>query len=279
MYDNRPLSALFPDLERLGADHHARHHEQETSYTPIILDCLSQLVALESPPGRALVVGCGPKPRALMTLAERGFDAIGIEPVPDTVSTARAFCGGKARVVYGSAEELPVEPGSCRFVLMESVLEHVDSVPRCLNEVFRVLQPGGVLFIYTTNRYKLSLWGRTGEYSTPFVNWFPRIVRECYVHDHLHFRPQLASFTARPAVHWFTYDELCAAGRAVGFATFYSMLDLVPAASPWVKQSGVRRWMLGSVRRSPWLRALALTQAGGSIFMVKRPRAEAVGSD
>ena len=74
-------------------------------------------------------------------------------------------------------------------------------------------------------------------------------------------------------------DELCAAGRAVGFATFYSMLDLVPAASPWVKQSGVRRWMLGSVRRSPWLRALALTQAGGSIFMVKRPRAEAVGSD
>ena len=127
MYDNRPLSVLFPGLERLGADHHARHHEQETSYTPVILDCLSQLVALESPPGRALVVGCGLEARALMTLAERGFDAIGIEPVPDTVSTARAFCGGEARVVYGSAEELPVEPGSCRFVLMESVLEHVDS--------------------------------------------------------------------------------------------------------------------------------------------------------
>jgi len=276
MYDNRPLSALYPDLERLGADHHARHHELETSHTALVLDCLSQLVSLASPPGRALVVGCGPKPRALTTLAERGFDAIGIEPVPDIVATARAFCNGKSRVMCGSAEEIPVEPESCRLVLLESVLEHVDSVPRCLTEVFRVLQPGGVLFIYTTNRYKISLSGRTGEYTTPFVNWFPRIVQECYVHDHLHFRPQLASYTARPAVHWFTYDELCAAGRAVGFATFYSMLDLAPAESPWVKQSGVRRALLGTVRRRPWLRALALTQAGGSIFMVKRPRADAV---
>jgi hypothetical protein len=59
-------------------------------------------------------------------------------------------------------------------------------------------------------------------------------------------------------------------GRAAGFGYFYSLLDLVGPDSPWVAGSRLRRLLLERVRYHPWLRALALTQAGASIFMVKR---------
>jgi ubiquinone/menaquinone biosynthesis C-methylase UbiE len=150
------------------------------------------------------------------------------------------------------------------------VLEHVDSPPLALNEVFRVLRPGGVLYIYTTNRWKLSLRGFTGEYSVPFINWFPRVVQESYVFQMLHYDPALANFNARPAVHWFTYPDLCRLGRDAGFAQFYSPLDLVDTSSPFVSGSRLRRFVLDKVRYRPWLRGLALTQSGGAIFMYKR---------
>ncbi len=268
-YATRPMSALFPDLELRGAEFHAQHHESGALYTPMVISCLERLIDLGAAPGPAVVLGCGPRPRAAMALAARGFDVHGIEPVPANVEQATTFCGSAVRVVQGSGERMPIPSGSQRLVLMESVLEHVDSVPLSLAEVFRVLAPGGVAYVYTTNRHKLSWRGFNGEFSVPFLNWFPRLVRECYVHDQLHFRPALANFNARPAVHWFSYADLCAAGRDAGFARFYSLLDLVPVDSAWAN-GPLRRLFLPLVRRRPWLRAAALTQSGGSIFMIKR---------
>jgi SAM-dependent methyltransferase len=269
-YRTRPLAALYPDLEQLGAAYHASHHGEGVQYTRLVVDCLERLVHLGGRPGCAVVLGCGPKPVAVPALVDRGFQVVAVEPVPAIVESARTFCGGMASVVQGSGEAMPLESGSQRFVLMESVLEHVDSVPRCLAEVFRVLAPGGVTYIYTTNRHKFSWRGFNGEYRLPFFNWFPRLLRECYVHHQLHFRPELANYNPRPAVHWFTFSELCARGRDAGFAHFYSLLDLASTDSLWATYSTVRKRVLPVVRRSPLLRALALTQAGGSVFMVKR---------
>ena len=43
----------------------------------------------------------------------------------------------------------------------------------------------------------------------------------------LHYEPQLANYNARPAVHWFSFPDLCRLGREAGFAQFYSPLDLI----------------------------------------------------
>ena len=96
-------------------------------------------------------------------------------------------------------------------------------------------------------------------------------MQEAYVHHHLHYDPRLANYSLRPAVHWFTFSELCRLGRQVGFAQFYSMIDLVDANAPSVKRGWFRRWLIERGRYSPWLRAFGLTQFGSSIFMVKRP--------
>ena len=96
------------------------------------------------------------------------------------------------------------------------------------------------------------------------------MVRESYVFAQLHYRPGLAHYSPRPAVHWFSFADLCDAGRQVGFARFYSPYDLLylarSAATPaW--RFRLRHWR----RCHPWIRALAVSQMGGDIFMWKRP--------
>jgi len=269
LYGDRHLSQGYPNLEAEGVAHY-RQAQQEGSRTSEILDCVGRLIDIGTGLRTAVVVGCGPNPRALRTLLDRGWDAVGVEPLAGSAAAAVDFVGDPARVKTGVAERLPVPDESQRLVLMESVLEHVDSPLRSLREACRVLAPGGVLYVYTTNRHRFSWKGANPEFRTPFFNWFPRVVKEAYVHHHLHFDPRLAHFSPRPAVHWFTYAELCGLGRTAGFSQFYSPLDLFDAGATTIRRSRLRRAALEFVRTRPWARAAALVQFGGAIFMLRR---------
>jgi hypothetical protein len=138
----------------------------------------------------------------------------------------------------------------------------------------RVLRPGGIAFIITTNQLRFSLRGENGEFNLRFFNWFPRLVRECYVFRHLHYDPTLANHTFRPAVHWFTFSRLCELGRDSGFAQFYSLLDLLRQEDASVARKWLRRLLLSQLQRNAWLRALALTQIGDALVMLKRAGSE-----
>ena len=119
--------------------------------------------------------------------------------------TAQEFLGAEGAVRQGVAEAIPLPDRSQDLVLFENVLEHVESPMASLKEIYRVLKAGGVAYVTTTNRFKFSLTGYNGEYRVPFFNWFPRAVKESYVFAHLHYRPQLANYSLRPAVHWFSF--------------------------------------------------------------------------
>ena len=270
LYATRPLAHGYPDLERLAVD--AFHGEDAFSRVPEIFACIERLIDLSTGPRSVTVVGCGPNPQSLKYLIARGYTVVGIEPVVGFAQKAAAALGDPSMIHVGTAESLPLPPQSQRVVLLESVLEHVDSASSALSEAFRVLAPGGVLYVYTTNRMRFSVLGHNQEFVVPFYNWFPPLVKECYVYRHLHFDPRLANFSLRPAVHWFSFSDLCSLGRHVGFAQFYSLIDLVEPDDPSMKQKPVRRWLVEQSRRHPWLRALALTQYGSSIFMLKRPQ-------
>lgn len=218
-----------------------------------------------------MVIGCGPRPVAVRQLAEAGLDVVGLEPVRAYVEEARQFLGDPTRVLEGAAESIPLAPGSVDLVYCNSVLEHVDSPLRSLEEMARVLRPGGAAFVVTTNRRHLTPTGYNSEFRVRFFHWLPAIVKESYVHRHLHDDPSLANFSERPAVHWFTFDRLCALGRDAGFARFYSPMDLYDAEE-LRRKSWPRRALFRAARRSPWLRAglLAFTFLGGMVVMVRR---------
>jgi SAM-dependent methyltransferase len=270
LYVSRPLAEGYPDLEQRGVEAFSGAQNPGTVEIATITQSLARLVDVSIGSRAMLVVGCGPKPHAIQQLRTLGYLARGVEPVQGLLKSARDFLGDPESVLQGTAEALPVETGSQRFVLMNSVLEHVDSPAQSVAEAYRVLEPGGVLFIYTTNRWKFDWRGRNGEYNVPFFNWLPRIVQESYVFHHLHYQPALANYSPRPAFHWFSYPDLCSLGRGAGFGSFYSLLDLVDTDSLLIANRPLRRLLLERVKYQPWLRGLALTQAGGSIFMVKR---------
>jgi SAM-dependent methyltransferase len=231
---------------------------------------LGRLIDLETPRD-VLVTGCGPQPTLVRYLAQRGHRATGLEVVPDYVTEAREFLGElPGTIVEATAEDMPFPDGSFDLAWSESVLEHVEAPERVIGELARVLRPGGVAVVTTTNRLRV-LPEPSGEFDVPWFHWLPAIVRESYVFEHLHHRPSLARYTSRPAVHWFSYAELCRLGRSAGFAWFYSWLDLVDASDEVVARSAFRRAVIRGMQRSPWVRALALTQVGDTVLMRKRP--------
>jgi SAM-dependent methyltransferase len=273
LYGDRRLVEGYPGLDARSLEWFeatlARQPE-DTSRIQMILGLLDSLIDIRRR-RNLLIVGCGPRPEPMRVLREMGFNVSGVEPVPKFVVAARRYLGDDDAVLDGSAEELPNASESQDVVLLENVLEHVDSVGRSLAEAHRVLVPGGVAYISTTNRHRLR---HDAEFNVRFFPWLPDVVKESYVFRHLHYEPSLANYTERPAVHWFTFAELCQLGREAGFFQFYSHLDLkTPTPSNF---SGRRRARylkskaLVHLQTNPWLRALALSQRGGTIFMVKR---------
>ena len=234
-----------------------------------ILACMKQLVDEDHLGKRAAVIGCGPEPVTIRDLVQSSYESVGIEAVEECVKRARDYLSGTGTILQGTAERNPLEDDSQSLVLMESVLEHVDSVNKSLSEAYRILKPGGILFISTTNRMRFSLTGINWEFSTRFYNWFPPMVKESYVFTQLHYRPEIANYSPRPAVHWFSFSELCKYGREAGFARFYSPFDLLYLTKRGITSNlsfRLQHWF----RQQPWIRAMVVSQMVGDIFMWKR---------
>ena len=278
LYRARKLAQGYPGLERLAVDSYAAAVAAEGDRSAQLtrrLMLFDRLVDLSAPKS-ILVLGCGPRPQAIKLLLERGYEVVGVEPVAGFAEAARAYLGSTERVLVSTAEQLPLESCSQDLIFCDSVLEHVTSPTRSLDEMHRVLRPGGAAFISTTNRWRLSPTGRNDEYRVRGLQWLPAIVKECFVFHHLHYDPSLANHSLRPAVHWFSYADLCELGRRSGFDRFYSTLDLSRPEDPTIRRSRIKRRLLTRVKLNPWLRAVALTQLGDTIIMLKElgPRTE-----
>jgi ubiquinone/menaquinone biosynthesis C-methylase UbiE len=277
LYKNRKLAQGYPGLDDLAFERkYSSTLDEKGNEGPdgdisveMLLKWLDRLVDLGEL-RNVLVLGCGPRPLRIKALTQKNYNAVGVEPVASFVRSAREYHGSPDRILEGSAEEIPLPSYSQDLVICESVLEHVDSPTKSLDEIFRVLGAGGIAFIETTNRYRISLKGENAEYNVRFFNWLPDIVKESFVFHHLHYDPSLANYSLRPAVHWYSYADLCRLGRQAGFGQFYSVLDLLDTSDPLVSKSRVRNLLLNKLKFNPWLRALTLTQRGTPIFMLKR---------
>jgi SAM-dependent methyltransferase len=90
---------------------------------------------------RVLDVGCGEGQVARRATA-MGVDAVGVDPTWNQITEARRRAGG---VAYASAtaDALPIADASFDAVVMCLVIEHLDPFEPAIEEMARVLAPGG----------------------------------------------------------------------------------------------------------------------------------------
>lgn len=136
-----------------------------------IKDIDFQLLNLNSH-SKILDVGCG-SGAILIPLWENGYQAVGVDPEPADLYGRLASLESLERfrksVICARGEALPFHSGVFDIVICSEVIEHVQRPELILNEIHRVLKPGGALCItvpgYLTERLFGLMHPKWFEYS------------------------------------------------------------------------------------------------------------------
>lgn len=90
-------------------------------------------------------------------LASRGFQVTGLAPSPDALARANALdITGSVRFVQGNPARMPLDSGWFDAAFAFNVLQHVPDPRRVIDEIARVLKPGGLFFFQAFNATSLS---------------------------------------------------------------------------------------------------------------------------
>lgn len=130
---------------------------------------------------RILDYGCGGGAFVAEARRQR-VEAFGADPFgPRTASreavVERGLLGDHVREM-GDDGALPFPDGWFTVVVSNQVFEHVDDLDVALDEVHRVLEPGGVLVALFPSRRAV----REGHVGIPFLHWFPEGSRLRYAY-------------------------------------------------------------------------------------------------
>jgi arsenite methyltransferase len=145
----------------------ARRVEQVYLTPDIVQQRRTTCALLKLKPGeRILDVGCGPG-----FLLNEMADAVkplgtlcGVDVSADMIALARIRCSNQPAInlQLGNALELPFLDNTFDVVVSTQVYEYVADIPSALNEVARVLRPGGRVLILATD-WQSSVWNNSDE--------------------------------------------------------------------------------------------------------------------
>jgi SAM-dependent methyltransferase len=140
---------------------------------------LSKLRALGIVRGVWLDCGCADGGYTQALLDHGAERAAGVDVERERVEKARSERTGNVAFEVARAEALPFEDASFDGVLLNEVLEHVESEHQALGEVERVLRSGGHLALFSPNRWfpfeghGLRAGERRVDVPVPLVPWVP----------------------------------------------------------------------------------------------------------
>jgi 2-polyprenyl-6-hydroxyphenyl methylase/3-demethylubiquinone-9 3-methyltransferase len=223
------------------------------------------LRVLERDGGRPAVldvadIGCGAGTQCLIW-AELGHRVHGVDVNDGLLDLARsraAQAGYAVDVRVGSAVKLPWSDKSMDVCLMVELLEHVADWEACLTECQRVLKPGGVLYLTTTNK----LCPVQQEFSLRMYSWYPGWLKRRIERLAVTTRPELVNFAEFPAVHWFSFYSLRAALSARGFECL-DRFDVTDVES----KGSLARLIVSSIRTVPIIRWCAHVLTEGTVIV------------
>jgi ubiquinone/menaquinone biosynthesis C-methylase UbiE len=106
---------------------------------------------------KVLEIGCG-LGTDLLQFARGGADVTGVDLTPasiDLVKKRFAMYGLPARAQVGDAERLPFSDNSFDVVYSFGVLHHTPNTQKAIDEVYRVVKPGGRIIIMLYHRHSM----------------------------------------------------------------------------------------------------------------------------
>lgn len=114
---------------------------------------------------RVLDAGCG-EGRFCRRLAKRGAITLGFDPIPELLSAASTRSGNA--YVLARAEQIPLQSDSFDIVVSYLTLLDIEGFRSAIQEMVRVLRPGGSLVVANQNAFvttNMSGWHKspTGE--------------------------------------------------------------------------------------------------------------------
>ena len=196
--------------------HLARGKSAES--TDLLIQRRHRMVVAMAPPrgGVLLDFGCGTGPQTML-FAPHFDKVLGADVEEGSLReldrlAREANLSDRIETVHYDGFTLPVESGSVDYAISFEVLEHVDDEKRALEELHRVLKPGGVLAMSVPNRWwvfethgaalPLLKWNRV-----PFFSWLPKPIHDRWARARIYSRREItrklraAGFTIQQAVY------------------------------------------------------------------------------
>jgi 2-polyprenyl-3-methyl-5-hydroxy-6-metoxy-1,4-benzoquinol methylase len=170
-------------------------------------------------------IGCGAGTQCRLWAADghkvNGLDVNG--PLIELAKQRAAREGLDIQFHVGTATALPFANDSMDVCLLPELLEHVADWQSCLNEAVRVVRPGGMLYLSTTNW----LCPVQQEFTLPMYSWYPGFIKRRIERLSVTTRPALANHAKYPAVNWFSFYSLSRYLGARGMQCFdrFDMID------------------------------------------------------
>jgi ubiquinone/menaquinone biosynthesis C-methylase UbiE len=202
---------------------------------------------LEQRPWQVADIGCGAATQCALW-ARAGHHVFGVDinaPLIELGRERAKAAGLQIDLRSGTATELPWPDESMDVCLCPELLEHVADWESVVKEAVRILKPGGVLYLSTTNK----LCPKQEEFDLPGFSWYPAPLKRHYERLSVTTRPELVSHAKFPAVHWFTYFGLRRHLARMGVRCL-DRFDVAALAD----HGAVGRLALGAIRSLPPLR-------------------------
>lgn len=104
-------------------------------------------------PGKALEIGPGPLPMGFLFCKQTQWDVVGIDISAEIVELARKVMKEedqktRYKIEIGNAEKLPFMDGAFNLIFSSGSLHHWVNPVKILQEIERVLAPGGTVIIF-----------------------------------------------------------------------------------------------------------------------------------
>ena len=210
-------------------------------------------------------VGCGAGTQSLVW-AEVGHAVHALdvnEPLLQLGRERAAERGFKIDFQVGTATKLPWTDESMDVCIALELIEHVAEWKACVNEFARVVKPGGILYMTTSNW----LCPKQQEFTLPLYSWYPGKLKRHYEKAAVTTRPDLANYALYPAVNWFSFYELRSYLRARGFRSL-DRFDMMDTAN----KGTLARVVAGAIRSNPLLRFLGQVCTEGTMILAIKDR-------